>query len=405
MPRKGENIYKRKDGRWEGRYIKSRNADGKVNYGYVYAKTYREVKSKLLDAAASSNIPAVTVITPAVSAISAAAVHNEEYTFKKAAAEWFESVRPHLKQSTCNKYLNLLESYIYPEFADTPITNITHTHMESHCNALLQTGGVKGKGLSPKTVTDVLSVMRNILHFAARKGICISYDAGSIQIKHHSKEMRVLSRNEQERLCAYLYSDLSACNIGILVCLFTGMRIGEICALQWEDISFEDQTIHVHQTMQRIQNITNLQDAQRISAEQDTQNSSAKTRIIITPPKSACSIRTIPVPDDIIKIMKNYQTSATGFFLTNSDQHYLEPRTLQNYFKRALQKSSVAPANFHALRHTFATRCVELGFDVKSLSEILGHASVGITMNRYVHPSMELKKENMKKLSELLAVN
>ena len=185
------------------------------------------------------------------------------------------------------------------------------------------------------------------------------------------------------------YSKLDGCNIGILVCLFTGLRVGEICALRWEDISFLDHTIHVHQTLQRIQ---------------DRNNSEHKTRIVVTTPKSACSIRTIPVPEDLIVLLESYKTSSTGYILTNSDQEFLEPRTMQNHFKKALRKSSVDPANYHSLRHTFATRCIELGFDVKSLSEILGHASVTITMNRYVHPSMELKKENMQRLSELLAV-
>lgn len=173
------------------------------------------------------------------------------------------------------------------------------------------------------------------------------------------------------------------------MCLFTGLRVGEICALRWEDISFSDHTIHVHQTLQRIQNRA---------------NSKQKTKIVITAPKSACSIRTIPVPNDLIVILASYKTSSKGYILTNCEQTPLEPRTMQNHFKRALQKSGIAPANYHSLRHTFATRCIELGFDVKSLSEILGHASVNITMNRYVHPTMELKQENMQRLSALLAV-
>ena len=201
--------------------------------------------------------------------------------------------------------------------------------------------------------------------------------------------MRILSRTEQDKLCRYLYSELDACNIGILVCLFTGLRIGEICALRWEDVSFSDHTIHEHRTVQRIQ---------------DRTNSEHKTKIIVTAPKSACSIRTIPVPDNLLALLASYKTSSTGYILTNNDGELLEPRTMQNHFKKALRKSSINSANYHSLRHTFATRCIELGFDVKSLSEILGHASVNITMNRYVHPSMELKKENMQRLTGLLSV-
>ena len=141
--------------------------------------------------------------------------------------------------------------------------------------------------------------------------------------------------------------------------------------------------------------------AQRI---QDRTNSEYKTRIVVTTPKSACSIRTIPVPHGLMTILTAHKASSTGYILTNSDQNPLEPRTMQNHFKKVLKNSGITSANYHSLRHTFATRCIELGFDVKSLSEILGHASVNITMNRYVHPSMDLKRENMQRLSDLLAV-
>lgn len=377
MPRKGENVYKRKDGRWEGRYIKSRTFEGKANYGYVYAKTYREVKAKLIERNAINNTQTT--------------YNHDSNTdlFGYIALEWFEIITPQVKESTNNKYWNLLTLYVLPQFGSKQLNEITHDFIESQCNILLTKGGCKQNGLSAKTVSDILSLIRNILQFAIKKGKNISCDAHSIQIKRQVKEMRVLSLAEQKKLCKYLHSDLSAYNIGILLCLFTGLRVGEICALRWEDISFSEQTIHIHHTVQRIQN--------RNMSEQ-------KTKIVVTTPKSACSVRTIPIPHDLINILASYKANATGYLLTNSEQRIIEPRTMQNRFKKALEKSSVDPANYHSLRHTFATRCVELGFDVKSLSEILGHASVKITMDRYVHPSMELKKENMQRLSSLLAV-
>lgn len=380
MSRKGENIYKRKDGRWEGRYIKFRTQTGKAIYGYVYAKTYREVKAKLADKI-SLTCETVPAFPPQLNA--------EPKLFETIALKWFESVETLVKESTSNKYWNLLNSYILPNFGQTTLFEITYDYIYNQCNQLLKTGGKKGSGLSAKTVSDILSLIRNILQFAVQNGLIISCDAHSIHIKHRTKEMRVLSQNEQKKLCQYLCSDLTPCNIGILLCLFTGLRIGEICALRWEDISFSEKTIHVHQTLQRIQNRT---------------GGSSKTRVVVTTPKSSSSIRTIPIPDDLIKLLVSYKSSPSGYFLTNNNQKYIEPRTMQNHFKKALQKSNIDSANYHSLRHTFATRCVELGFDVKSLSEILGHANVNITMNRYVHPSMELKKENMQKLSMLLAV-
>lgn len=383
MPKKGENIYKRKDGRWEGRYIRTRTADGKAVYGSVYASTYREAKAKLI-AAAANNSP-----------VQAEAAHNDQTghsdQFGSVATQWLEDIRSQVKESTYNKYRNLLESYILPEIGDTLLCGISQETIKSHCDGLLLRGGQGKNGLSAKTVSDVLSVIRSVLRFAVKMGKPISFDVQSIRIKQSAAEMRVLSRSEQDRLCQYLSSDPNPANIGILVCLFTGIRIGEVCALQWEDISLSDQTIHVHQTMQRVQN--------KQEAEAAT-----KTRVIITAPKSACSIRTIPIPDILAEYIIQHKTSATGYFLTNSCLQYMEPRVLQMRFKQALKKCSVESANYHSLRHTFATRCIELGFDVKSLSEILGHASVNITMNRYVHPSMDLKRENMRRLSELIAV-
>ena len=172
--------------------------------------------------------------------------------------------------------------------------------------------------------------------------------------------------------------------------MLTGLRIGEICALKWEDISIPEKTVYVHSTMQRIQIV-------------DPMEAKTKTKISITTPKSSCSIRKIPLSDEIITIMEQFEKQS-GFVLTGNDSSYIEPRSMHNHFKRVCKNAGIDPVNFHVLRHTFATRCVELGFDVKSLSEILGHANVSITLNRYVHPSMALKRANMEKLSELFAV-
>lgn len=201
--------------------------------------------------------------------------------------------------------------------------------------------------------------------------------------------MRVLSNNEQKCLCQYLCANLNLLNVGVLLCLFTGLRIGEICALRWDSISLDDCTIHVQRTMQRIQT---------------PEGSERKTKIIITTPKSNCSLRTIPLPAYLVGVLSQFDHTPNGYVLTGDNNTFIEPRTMQNHFKRILSCCSINDANFHALRHTFATRCIELGIDVKTLSEILGHASVTITMNRYVHPSLEMKRNSMERLSTLLAV-
>lgn len=200
----------------------------------------------------------------------------------------------------------------------------------------------------------------------------------------------MFTHNEQATLCRYLLANFSLKNAGILLCLFTGIRVGELCALCWENICLQDRVLCVQHTMQRIQTDTPFDQ---------------KTKVMITSPKSKHSIRVIPLPEDFAKLLASIQPeSSSGFFLTGKEHQWVEPRSMQNHFKRVLQCCAISPANFHTLRHTFATRCVELGFDLKSLSEILGHANVNITMNRYVHPSMELKRDHMQKLSALFSV-
>lgn len=378
MPRKGENIYKRKDGRWEGRFIKGRNLEGKALYGYLYAKSYREIKTKMAQADKIDD-----------NQVKMMNQDKQAVPFQIVAQEWFISVQPHVKESSSVKYENMLKNYILPSLGDKYIQSFSYEVLESFCNELSLTGGHKGTGLSPKTVSDILSLIRTILQYSANKGIVPPCDAHSVIIKQQPKEMRILSRNEQKKLCQYLYSNLNERNVGILICLFTGLRVGEICALKWEDISLSERTIHVHQTLQRIQ------------SKSDPKK---KTKILISTPKSSCSIRTIPLPDELVKILFALKTIPSAYVLTGKTDRYLEPRTMQNHFKKVLKNCYIENANYHALRHTFATRCIELGFDIKSLSEILGHASVNITMNRYVHPSMEMKRKNMERLSELITV-
>ena len=370
MPRQGKNIYLRRDGRWEGRFIKERIA-GKNHYGYVFGKTYEETEQKL--AAASSE--------------NAISVHSQESSFARFANEWLLLRTPQLKTSSIAKYTNLLDLYLLPIFGEKQISTIMRSDIIQLSRDLLMTGGAKGKGLAPKTVNSTLSLLRNILEFAAREKDIPVADTKDISVKQPQKSMRILSRAEQQRLSDYLRNNLTPCNMGILLCLYTGLRIGEICALTWADILFEDQCLYIHQTMQRVQVKGNTQ---------------KKTEVVILPPKSDYSIRRIPIPDEIRELLLSIQKQDKAYLLTGMVHSYVEPRNMENRFKTVTRECDICNVNFHALRHTFATRCVELGFDVKSLSEILGHASVNITMNRYVHPSMELKQKNMNLLSEFL---
>lgn len=380
MPRRGENIYKRKDGRWEGRYIKGR-INKKIKYGYVYAKTYKEVKEKL--SLFSNLLPEHDEVIKTVKP-------QPNTTFKTVSLAWIESLKPQLKESSIVKYTNVLETYLFPSFMDTIVETITREDILSFSHALLISGGQKADGLSPKTVNSIISVLKGIFLYASHHEKLNVADICNISFKQPQKPMRILSLAEQEKLDNFLCDNLTLTNLGILVCLYTGIRIGEICALKWEDISFHEKYLYVNKTMQRIQN---------------KDNNRHKTSVIISAPKSECSIRKIPLPDKIFQLIAAARCKEDTYFLTGLANTFVEPRTLQNRFKAVIKVCNISNTNFHALRHTFATRCIELGFDPKSLSEILGHASVNITLNRYVHPSMELKQKNMNMLSELFTVN
>lgn len=313
---------------------------------------------------------------------------KKKLLFEDAAVEWIASLRPHLKEQSIVKYQNLLTSYLYPCFLGRSIEKIKQQDIYMLCNQLLSTGGEKGEGLSSGTVGSTLSVLRRILEYSSAHKGCEVISMEKRLIRQTQSPLRILSVSESQKLSSYLFCNLNPANLGILLCLYTGIRIGEVCALKWEDFSFEEQSMYVHRTMQRIQ----IKD----------KNTSQKTRVIISKPKSECSVRKIPLPDEIFRLIVTYRSSPRTYFLTGHSEKFMEPRTLQNHFKSAIKFCKIQNVNFHVLRHTFATRCVELGFDLKSLSEILGHASINITLNRYVHPSMELKQKNMNILSEFL---
>jgi integrase len=206
--------------------------------------------------------------------------------------------------------------------------------------------------------------------------------------KERPSKMRVLSDDEQAILEKFLCTDMDESKLGIFVCLYTGIRIGEVCSMLWSDFSLEKGVLNVSRTMQRIQNLET--------------ESSEKTKVVTTDPKSDFSVRTIPLPDCLLEKLKQFNPALQGtYLLTGEAGRFIEPRTYQYRFKSYLLKCGITDANFHALRHTFSTRCVALGFDLKSLSEILGHANVNITLNRYVHPTLEMKRSNMNKLEAL----
>lgn len=381
MARRGENIRKRKDGRWEGRYPK-KNAYGKTVQGSVFGKSYLEAKEKLIDAKAAQ----------AKKLTARDERHSQAVAslFSVMAEEWFEASKPTLKPSSVARYRNILDNDLLPEFGGKKAVDISRDEVLAFSGKLLISGGKRGNGLSPKTVSGILSVMKNVMCYARNMRCIPVISFEGISIKQPKKQLRVFSKEEQKTLSDYLLNEITLIKLGILLCLYTGLRIGEICALTWGDISFSEKCLHVGKTMQRIQL---------------PKESIHKTKVIIDTPKSDCAVRNIPIPEELLRIIMKMRMPEGCFFLTGLEKVFIEPRTLENHFDSMMKECGIRDATVHTCRHSFATRCVELGFDIKSLSEILGHANVAITMNRYVHPSMDFKQKNMNKLSSLLGSN
>lgn len=363
MSKRGENIYKRKDGRWEGRYIKERSADGKARYAYVYGKSYADAKQKLLDRR----------ITQAQN-IDCSPSHIK---YGDILRNWIAMSRIHIKESTYSRYVHLANAHILPYLGELPTSKLTTQTVEKHISFLLNKGRVDKKGgLAPKTVSDILTLIKGSIDYANCSGYSVNCYLDRLTVKKTQLDMRVLSVDEQHRLCDILMRDMNLTKFGVLLCMYTGIRIGEVCALKWERIDFSEGILSIRETLQRIQ-------ATDVGA-------CKKTKIVITEPKSKKAVRDIPLPGFVLEYAASLKHNPKAYILTGCSDRYIEPRSLQYTFKKYTQECGLTDVNYHALRHTFATRCIELGFDVKTLSELLGHSSVNITLNRY--PQLKSKK-------------
>ncbi len=347
------------------------NADGKAQYKYIYASTYAEVKAKLLFYRSAEYEEVFET-------------RNRE-TYYYWLDEWLRSKRMSVKESTYMRYVKTIQNHIKPVLGKYPINKIGTELMEQYVIDKLHNGRMDaGGGLSAKTMSDIMVIIKESFKYAKSRGVKTICDFDSISFKKTQKEMRVLSVIEEQKLVSVLMNTTDRYKLGVFICLYTGIRIGELCALKWKHISLTEKTIRIEQTMQRLQYEHTMTDN--------------KTRIIVTEPKSNSAYRTIPLPDFMIDVIVPFVGYSEGYILSENGCSVVEPRTMQNHFKAYLSEGNIEDSNFHALRHTFATRCVEAGVDIKTLSEILGHASVKITLDKYVHSSMELKRLSMDKL-------
>lgn len=294
--------------------------------------------------------------------------------FRVVTEEWLKYKKNTVKKSTYYNYSYSVEKYLYPKFADQDITQIKDYN--DFIEKLTDT-------LAPKTVRDIITKLKEIINFYEEEhNTKLNIKKMSLP-KMNKKEIQILSNKEKQKLEKYCIEQNSLKSLVILICLNTGLRIGEVCALRWENIDFESKKIHIEKTIERI-----------YSKEEN------KTIVIIDTPKSITSVRTIPINSKLYNILKQIRgkSKKTDFVLTGSSEHYVEPRNYQYHFKEILKRSKVKKYKFHTLRHTFATNCIEAGMDIKSLSEILGHADVSITLNIYVHSSDKAKRKYLEKI-------
>lgn len=369
MSRKGENIFKRKDGRWEARYIKHYE-NGKAQYGFLYGHSYTEVKAKK---------QAAMLISASNPESCSSAV-----TMEKLARLWLSDIRFSVKESTFTRYHQTVHKYIIPLLGSYELYKLDSLLINSFSEQLLSGEGAAEKCLSAKTVTDILCVVKSLIKFGKMRRYVFGNVDGIRFPKKTSGEPEILPGDIRLILESAIIASDDTTGLGILLALFTGLRIGELCGLRWEDINLEAKTVSVLRTVERISDLD--------------PNVVSKTKIIIGAPKTDSAKRTIPLPSFIVDYLQKFDRFPQNYVISGGPEP-VEPNRFYTRYRSYMKKHGIDGYTFHALRHTFATRCVEEGFDTKSLSEILGHSNVSTTLSFYVHPSIEQKRAQMERLT------
>ncbi len=372
MPRRGDNIRKRKDGRWEGRYMVI-TENGNKKYISVYAPTYRSVKDKLEHVRTSQ--------TKEREKLFCEFIDNKQeklplQLYEVAMEEWLDEIKENRKYSTYVKYKSICYKYIFPVIKqkENILWKKNTIQMEiSNINSL-----------SNSMKRSITSIIHEISCFAVEKHNLLPMEIAVHYERIRKEETEIFTKEEQKKLIRFLNRDMDISKLGIMLCLSTGIRLGEVCALKWCDVDSENACLYINRTVQRIA----------------IEDGDTKTTLMITPPKSVHSVRKIPLSQSMQLLLNKFYIHKSGEYLWNKNKP-LDPRTYQKRFQSYLKEAGIRSKNFHILRHTFATNCIANGMDVKCLSEILGHSDVKITLNRYVHPSMEMKRQYMDYLSDI----
>lgn len=372
MGRHGENIRKRKDGRWEGRYKTFDEDKDKGIYRSVYGRTYGEVKEKLSKAKFGLTYCAEKKMMQGSTDHQRKNIETSRILlFSQVAREWLEEIAEKRKYSTYIKYDTVYKIHLAESIGSFQLSPDTAQELQARI-----LDHISRETLSESLQKSIFCIVDQILDLANRKYLVNVPLLKRTPVKPQKKIVWTLSKTEQARLFGCIYHRPDRSKVAILLCLYTGLRLGELCALRWTDIDIEGMTLTVNRTVQRIAVAGHIK----------------KTTLLETGPKSESSKRTIPLPAEIVKFLIQLKGDQSYVF---GGKKPLEPRTMQYRFKKILKIAKVEDRNFHILRHTFATNCVENYMDVKALSEILGHSDVKITLNRYIHPTMDLKRKQI----------
>ena len=304
-----------------------------------------------------------------------------ENKFSKIVALWKEDKKQYVKRSTFAAYTLLIENHILPSFGEMAL--VEEQDVQTFVFRKLN------EGLSHKTIKDILIVLKMILRFGAKNQMT---EYRQIDIKFPTERDKhsidILNRSHQKQIMEYIRLHFTFKNLGIYICLSAGMRIGEICALTWDDLDVENGIIHVRKTIQRIYVI---------------EEHRKYTEVILDTPKTKNSIREIPMTKNLLKMIRPIKKIVNGnFYVLTNEPKPTEPRTYRNYYKQFMQSLGLPLMKFHGLRNSFATRCIESKCDYKTVSVLLGHSNISTTLNLYVHPNLEQKKRCMEQMSRLL---
>lgn len=314
---------------------------------------------------------------------------NQSYsaiTVKELSEMWKHTKIIHIKRSTALKYDEIIEKHIIPVLGDYPASWLNSNTIRDYILQKQRKGRLDGNGsLSSSYVRTIAIVLKSILEYGTQENYCPSISMKGVIPSASNKPPKTLSTSEQKRLEKYLIDHFNPTSVGILLALRAGLRIGEVCALSKDNINLEDRVISVRHTAIRIKEPEN------------------KTSYILDVPKTKTSIRDIPIADILYQSLCDVSNKLCGLYVASGTDSFISPSRFEYRYHRILEKAGIPSINFHALRHTFATRCIESGMDDKSLCEILGHSSVSITLNTYVHSSMAHKRAQIERFCAMMS--